>query len=116
MRLPTMVVPPTTSKDFNPVLNNILKIIVQGVNQVEFGQPLSGAENVWCDFVTIQTTTAHKCVSAAHALSAVPHSMICVWQDTGGAWYKPTDATSADTKTQLFAICTTASSAVMLIF
>jgi len=61
--------------------------------------------------------------SAAHHLGRNPQGTIVIWQDTPASLYKPTDATSADTATEVFyafdasgtSAATSAISAVLLL-
>jgi len=117
MRLPQMNIPDLTRKESVPIINNIIKRIVYAINTIEFGEPASGNENILCKFVTLACTAADEVVSASHTLGTTPHSTICTWEDKPGIWYKPTDATSADTSDTIYVLCNTANtSAVLMVF
>lgn len=118
MRVPQYRLQSLTDQNALNVLNNIIRQITFAVNSIEFGSVESSAENISCEFiVTDGTLGADKAASASHGLRRVPVGTICIWQDKAGIFYKPTDATSADTETAVFYICNTAAtSAVLLVF
>lgn len=105
-----------------PYLNMVLTKLAHAINNIEFGS-MSGTttadartENIWCTFVVIDGGAANAVCSAAHVLKKKPLGTIPIWQDKAASLYKPTNATSADTATQVFfAWDTAAVSAILLL-
>jgi len=101
MKLAVYQLPSLSASDL-PTLNNILTRLTHAINNIDFGDG-TNQENVWCDFVTVDAVSAENTVcSASHSLTRKPIGTIVVWQDTPANMYKPTDATSADTSTEVF--------------
>jgi len=105
------------SADQLPFLNSILSKMTNAINTIEFGTVVScGAENIWCTMVvTPGDNDADKAVSATHGLKRVPTGTITIWQDKAATLYKPTEAVSADTSSQVFYIFDTASTSAVLL-
>jgi hypothetical protein len=126
MKLSVLQMPGLSASDL-PTLNNILSKITHAINNVDFGaisaHEASASENIWCTMLAVTAVSGNVPYSAAHHLSRKPQGTIVIWQDQAANLYKPTDATSADTSTQVFytfsasgtSAATSAISAVLLL-
>ncbi len=111
MRVPIIQLSKFDEKNLN-VLNQGLIFLTSALNKgIEFGNETAGAENIYCDIVTVQFTAASAEVTAAHDLDRVPLGALLVKKDRIGDFYFSSPATSAN----LFLTTNTASLSAVLI-
>jgi hypothetical protein len=78
-------------------INAFIDDVVRSLNSVRFGDGAAGgAENIECDFATIEFSTAGTEATAAHTLRRVPTGVIVIKADRPGDVYASSTWTSAN--------------------